>query len=320
MSVGHESEQGELSRPGATTPQVRLVHLQSFLAVAEYLHFGRAAESLHLAQPVLSRHISALERSLACRLFDRTTRLVTLTEAGRVLVGEANLILAQVGRTVERVRQSDAGYAGVLHVGMVASAALSVIPKVSLALTDGLGPAVDLNYADLVTDAQIDALRRGTIDIGFIRETDRADGLDVRLLVKEPLIAAVPRSHRLANSAEISLIELEGEKFITSPRAVVPRLYDHLSALCHTAGFRFQVAHEALQFTTILGLVSAGAGVAIVPGALVSLNLPDLAYLSIADENAYSAISYAHRISSSVPPLVSRSVELLDQIAESLKP
>lgn len=292
-------------------PSLRLTHLHSFLAAAEHLHFGRAAESIHLTQPVLSRHISSLERSLDAKLFDRTTRNVQLTSAGEVLIEEARAILSQVERAALRVRHNELGLTGTVRVGIVASSALSVIHQVSDVLNN-LGPNVNLRFIDAVTDDQLPRLRRGALDIGVMREVYAAPELEVRPLARERLVLAVPADHRLARRKTVPLSELAAEQFVMSPRSQAPRLVDHLVAICRGAGFEPNIVHESLQFTTILGLVSAGAGVSIVPEPLTSITLAGLRFVKLADDDAFSQLSYAYRPAENSSALMKRAVTQLE--------
>ncbi len=269
---------------------MELRQLRYFVAVAEEMHFNRAAVRLHIAQPALSQQIQRLERDLKAQLFVRTTRSVQLTDAGRVLLVEARRLIADAEHAVIAVEHATEGRSGVLRVGFVSSAALHIVPRLVLGLHDQW-PAVRLQLQEGTTEMQIDAILEGRLDVGIVREMGSHEGVCVRTLGCEALVLAVPENHRLAHCASVSLAELEGERFVVFPRGQVSRLYDHIAALCHHVGVHFEVAQEAVQFPTILGLVAARTGIAIVPDALRSLQIPGLRYVPLSDDEAVSTVS-----------------------------
>ncbi len=269
---------------------MELRQLRYFVAVAEDMHFNRAAERLHIAQPALSQQIRRLEHELKTTLFHRTTRSVELTDTGRVLLAEARRVLADVDYTLAAVRHAADGETGLLRLGFVSSAALQVLPTLVLALQERW-PRLHLTLEEGTTDRQIEDIREGRIDIGVAREMAPLEGFVSQPLAKEPLVAAVPVNHRLAEQGRIRIADLAGERFVVFPRRQVSRLYDHIAALCRRAGVELEVAQEAVQFPTILGLVAAQQGVAIVPDSLRALHLPGIRYLALTDKDAYSVVS-----------------------------
>lgn len=249
---------------------------------------------MDVAQPGLSQQIRRLERTLGAQLFLRTTRRVMLTEAGAALLPEARRILADTDRAKSVVDQTVRGELGVLKLGFVSSAALSNVPRLAHALHDRW-PGLALQLNEMTTGAQMEALEHGRIDVGLGREVSIAPGLVVRPLVRERLYLAVHDSHRLAAHRSVALSNLAGERFVTFPRQRVSLLFDHIAALCRTAGFELEVAEEAVQFTTILGMVAGNAGVAIIPEPLRVLQLPGLRYIALEDEAATSLVSVLYR-------------------------
>ncbi|GAA1789296.1 LysR family transcriptional regulator [Planosporangium flavigriseum] len=292
---------------------MELSQLRYFLAVADELHFGRAAEHLRIAQPGLSQQIRRLERELGTPLFIRTTRRVELTDAGRAMQSEARRVLASVERARTSVTQAANGEAGVLRLAFVSSAALQIIPNVTKALHQRW-PGIDLQLHEMTTPAQFDDLREGRLDVGIVREAGVVDDLVIRPLVRERLYLAVHESHRLAGQRSVTLASLAGERFIIFPRHRVSLLYDHIAGLCHAAGFRLEPAEEAVQFPTILGLVASDAGVAIVPDSLRSLRLPSLRYLALEDAAANTEVSIAY----SPERALSRTVQNFVEVALSV--
>jgi len=269
---------------------VDLRTLRAFVVLAEEQHFHRAAERLFIAQPALSQTIKRLENQLHVALFTRTTRSVALTDAGRVLLTEARQVLAAADRALSAVRHAASGELGTVRIGFVASAALGLVPTILLAVQQRL-PRLELELVEATTGEQLTALRSGELDIGIAREAHPSPDLLVTPLVEERLLAAVPTGHPLADQGRVTLHDLRDEAFIAPPRGATPLLSDHVAALCAAAGFRQTIAHEALQFPTILGLVAANTGIAIVPEAMRVLRLPGLAYLELDDPRATSHIS-----------------------------
>ena len=271
--------------------KMELRTLRYFVAVAEERHFHRAAERLHIAQPPLSQQIKRLEQELHAQLFVRTTRSVELTDAGRVLLDEARRVLAAADRASSAVKHAASGELGTVRIGFVASAALGLVPRILLAV-QRQWPRLDLQLVEATTDEQLQALHDGQLDLGIAREVqERIPDMVVRTLLKERLVVAMHESHALAERNEVCLADLRDERFIVFPRLRVSRLLDHIIGLCATAGFRPTIAHEALQFPTILGLAAANTGIAIVPEAMRALQLPGLRYLDLTDETAVSTLS-----------------------------
>lgn len=269
---------------------MELRQLRYFVTLAEEMHFNRAASRLHIAQPALSQQIQRLERELKAQLFVRTTRSVELTDVGRVLLVEARRLIADAEHALSAVEHASEGRTGLLRVGFVSSAALHTVPRLVLGLHDQW-PGVRLQLQESTTEVQIAAVLEGRLDVGIVREVASHEGVFVQNLGHEPLVLAVPENHALADRASAALAELAGESFVVFPRGQVSRLYDHIAALCHHAGVRFEVAQEAVQFPTILGLVAARTGIAIVPEALRSLQIPGLRYLTLTDQEAVSTVS-----------------------------
>lgn len=269
---------------------MELRQLRYFVAVAEEMNFRRAAERLHIAQPALSQQISKFETELHTELFRRTTRRVELTDSGRVLLVEGRRVLAEAQHALSAVTQAAHGELGLLRIGFVSSAALSIVPAIVLALNESW-PGLHVELTESTTDPQLDGVTDGQLDVGIVREVAAAPGVSVRPLLRERLIVAMHQTHPLAHRRSIRLSELANERFLTFPRHRVSRLYDHIAALCHHAGFRLEAAQEAVQFPTLLGLAAANTGITIVPASLRALRLPGLRYLPLTDADAVSVVS-----------------------------
>lgn len=249
---------------------MELRHLRYFLAVAEELHFGRAAMRLQMAQPPLSQQIKQLETELGVQLFARTRRKVALTAAGEVLQQESQQILQQLEQTVSRTQQAGRGELGRLAIAFVSSAMYSLLPDYLKQFREQY-PHVDIVLHELSTQAQIKGLLDGRLDVGFMRPPIDHDRLRSRTVLQEPLVTALPLSHKLASQQHLAIQALREEPFVLFPRAMATRLYDQIISLCHQGDFSPTVVQQAAQMQTILSLVAAEIGVAIVPESLQNL-------------------------------------------------
>lgn len=268
--------------------------LQYFVAVAEEMNFSRAADRLFITQPGLSQQVRRLERELGATLFDRTTRNVALTDAGHVLLADARSVLNGIAAAKANVQRTVAGETGSLRVGFVSSSALTVVPLFVQRLK-AQWPNVHIVLTEMTTERQLEALRSGELDIGLVREMEPTDELTSAALSTERLHIAIPSGHPIAAKESVLLEDLADQEFVVFPRDAAPKLFDHIDLLCTQAGFKLQIAQEALQFSTILGLVASGAGIGIVPESLLSLRLAGLTYLPIEDEGARSVLSITCR-------------------------
>jgi DNA-binding transcriptional LysR family regulator len=247
------------------------------VTLAEELHFGRAAERLHIAQPPLSQQIQQLETELGFQLFHRTKRTVQLTEAGQIFLGEVQQILRQLEQAVQAGRQASRGLRGQVVIGFVSSAAYNVLPTILRTFRTCI-PDVNLELHELTTDQQLQWLRDGRIDVGFLRPPVEEDTFCWEIIFHESLVVALPEVHPLANQSSVSLSSLKNELFILFPRPLAPGLYDSIISFCQQANFSPTVAQEAIQMQTIVSLVAAEMGVAIVPESLQHLQRTGVVY------------------------------------------
>jgi DNA-binding transcriptional LysR family regulator len=264
---------------------MELRHLRYFVAVAEELHFGRAAKRLHIAQPPLSRQIRDLEREVGVALFERVPRGVELTPAGNAFLPEARLILAQAERAQRTAQRAAAGETGRLRVGFVEAATHSgILPNVLSFFRMHL-PSIGLSLFEMDAFQQAEAMREGRIDLGILHSPplDADRWLRVEPIHSEPVILAVPTAHRLAGRARFSLGDLAAEPFVLFPRPVSPEMYDGIIARCRSAGFSPRVVQEAVGWHTLASLVGAGTGVAFIPRSLKQFRQPGVAYRSVPD-------------------------------------
>ncbi len=280
---------------------MELRHLRSFIAVAEELHFSRAAQRLHIEQPALSQQIRQLERELGTSLFDRTTRRVELTVPGTVLLDRARRVIAAADRSVADTRRAARGQLGWLTIGFVDSVAYSLLPPILRELKRR-APDLALDLRELSTEAQLAGLR-DDIDAGIVRDVDSLDGLVITPLFAEPLVVAVPSSHELAARTVLTLTELADQPFISFPRDHVPIIHDRVVEICRTVGrFRPRIVHHALQYPTILGLVAADYGVALVPTSLQTFRHPHVRFVAVADDRVDSWLAVARAAGNDAPP------------------
>jgi DNA-binding transcriptional LysR family regulator len=293
---------------------MELRHLRYFVTLAEELHFRRAAERLHIAQPPLSQQIRLLETELGFQLLHRTKRTVQLTEAGQVFLAESRRILKQLEQAIEVGRQISRGELGQLVIGFVSSAAYNILPEILRTFRTCV-PAVALELHELTTEQQLHWLRERRIDVGFVRPPVEDDALSSQVIFEEPLMVALPEAHPLASPAQVSLRSLSNQPFILFPRYLAPGLYDQIISLCQQADFSPTVAQEAIQMQTIVSLVAAQMGVAIVPASLQNLQRTGVVYKALQEPTPKVAIAVIWR-RHDPSAAVQRFLEIARQIAQ----
>ena len=255
--------------------EIELRHLRYFVAVAEELHFGRAALRLHLAQPPLSQQIRKLEGILGYPLFDRTSRSVTLTIAGAVFLERAQRTLRNVQRDIEETRNIGRGEAGSLHIGFVGSAMLTTLPAIFRTYTQAY-PLVRLHLHESFTAKVIEGMVNGSLDAGLLRDGDPVEGLIATPIYSEPFVAVLPTTHGLAKKRRISAAALRDEPFVYYPRSAGQRAFEKPFLLFGEQGFRPQIVQEASHWLTILQLIGAGLGVSIAPACVQQIASPEI--------------------------------------------
>jgi DNA-binding transcriptional LysR family regulator len=263
------------------TPDLR--QLRHFVAVAERLHFGRAAAALHISQPPLSRSIRDLETRVGATLLARTRRRVALTPEGARFLEDAKRVLAQLERAVLDIGSMAAGDGGRLRLGFVSLADYGVLPGLLKAYKTAR-PGVDLALREMLSPDQAAALAAGELDFGLLLPPVAGAELEHVVVQRERFVAALPARHRLARKrGRIAVRELARETFVMVPRAIAPGLHDIIAALTARAGFAPRVAQEAIQMQTVVSLVSSGLGVALVPASVANLGRRGVAYRELAD-------------------------------------
>lgn len=295
--------------------EIELRHLRYFVAVAEEMHFGRAALRLHIAQPPLSQQIRHLETNLGHPLFIRTSRSVALTAAGRELLERARRTLARVEEDLIAVRRVGRGEVGALTVAFTGSAILSDPLPEAIRTYRRKYPHVDVRLREMGTMLQIDALRDGSVDLGFLRDPGPFDGLIIEELMREPYLAVLPSRHPLAKLRVVPVARLRGEPFIFHRRNIGPLAYDRTMAVCERAGFFPQIVQETPQWPTGIRLVESGLGITIVPACVSKLETMGVVFRPINAKDAFSEISLGYRDE----PLMPTAAEFLRVAKEAFR-
>jgi DNA-binding transcriptional LysR family regulator len=257
---------------------MELRQLRYFVAVAEELHFRRAAARLHISQPPLSQQIAALEKELGVRLLARTRRRVELTLAGESFLRDARAMLTELDVASTKARAIEAGQAGMLRVTFVGSALLSIVPTTVQRFRRSR-PGVEVEVRERSTVEQLRALDIGIADVALVRPPiEPHPELRTELVMRERTVAAVPGDHALAALKRIPLRRLAAEPLVLFPRLQAPGFHDLLIGQLAATGVAPQVVQYAPEMLTIIGLVAAGIGVSPVPASVAALSVPGVEY------------------------------------------
>lgn len=257
-----------------------LTQLRCFVTVAEELHFGRAACRLNMTQPPLSRQIQVLERIIDAQLLDRTSRSVHLTAAGRSFLPEARRILKLATGASEMARRISSGKTGFLKLGFTAGAAYGYLPRLLKACRVRM-PDVDFTLKEMVTSDQLEALASGQIDAAILRPPVTRPDFMSRRVLSETLIAAVPADHRLAAAPSVAVADFDRESFVMYAPYEARYFHDLLLSQFARADVAPRYVQHLNQIHSILALVHAGLGAAIVPAAATSLRVDGVRYLPL---------------------------------------
>ena len=268
--------------PPTSEPWVELRLWRQFATLGEELHFGRAAQRLHMTQPPLTQAIAQLEKTLGVRLFDRTKRSVQLTAAGHTVLPLARDLLKRARDLVVLAHAAGAGEAGRLRLAFVSTAGYSLLPQWTMAFRK-VCPRVKLELLEGTGDVQLLLLERDELDAGFVLHAPgfAPTHLQRRLVASEPLVLAMPEHHALAQAPQLSLHDVWKEPLVTFPRRIVPSLYDAIFGMYHAAEQLPEVAQEAIQMQTIVNLVSAGLGIAWVPASVQQFQRSGVVYRAV---------------------------------------
>jgi DNA-binding transcriptional LysR family regulator len=263
-------------------PVIELRLWRQFLAVAEELHFGRAAQRLHMTQPPLTQAIALLEERLGVRLFDRTKRSVKLTAAGSALAPQAREVIARAAALPAHARAAAHGEVGRLRLAFVSTVGFGLLPRWVRAFRS-LYPQVEFELIEATGDVQMAAFERGDIDAGFIIHSPgfAPTGMQHLRVAREALVAAIPEAHPLAKVRSLKLEPLLAEPLVIFPRRIVPSLHDAVFGVYHAHGRTPRIAQEAIQMQTIVNLVAAGLGVAWVPDSVREFQRAGIVYRAV---------------------------------------
>lgn len=276
---------------------MELRHLRYFVAVAEELSFTRAAERLHIGQPPLSHQIQALEAEVGAQLLERSKRWVRLTEAGKHFLEDARRVLELSQQAVQTARRVQRGEAGELRVGYTYSTPLTPLFAATINRYRERYPGVTLTLHEVTSRHQLDALTARELDLGLIRQPEIPipATLQVDLLREDRLILALPAAHALAKRAAVAIADLEGLPFVMFPKDAGTGIYSQIFRLCRAAGFQPTIAMEAKEASTMIGLVAAGCGIAILPPSFGIIAMTGVKYCELADPAARTALMLARR-------------------------
>lgn len=249
------------------THQIELRHLRYFLAVAEELHFRRAAERLFISQPGLSRQIAQLESLLGVTLLSRDKKRVSLTPAGEFLKAECEQLLIQLERSYQQAALIAEGRSGEIRVGFLGSAMQQVVPELLLGLKAQF-PDIKTSLEELSNQAQVAAIQKEQLDIGFVRLQSVPQGLELRAVHQDTFSLVLPKEHPLLGNDSIRIKDFEKEDFILFAQDYSRYYYDTVMSICEQAGFQPRVSHRSVHAQTIFKLVENGLGISIVPTSL----------------------------------------------------
>lgn len=271
-------------------PSVDLKVLYYFTVLAEEKHFGAAAKRIGIEQPPLSIQIKKLEQNIGARLFDRSSRQIALTDVGAALLPDAYKLLEQSHQTMEKVKSLGRGETGFLQIGFATSTIFSGLTT-AIQRHKKMHPKVILKLQELSSAAQIEALQTRRIDIGFIREAGKIEGVTCQKIIEEDFVAVLSNQHPLAKQTAIQLKDFKEEPFIHFPRIVAPALYDKVHTLFAKGRFQPQVVQEAFEWQTIVSLVEANLGVSICPSSFQKLKIGNVQYRPLKGVQTKTTIS-----------------------------
>jgi DNA-binding transcriptional LysR family regulator len=267
--------------------------LRQFIAVAEELHFGRAAARVHVVQPALSRAIRQLEEQVGVELLSRTKRLVRLTPAGEVFLAEARDLLRQGEHALHAARRASQGFVGRVAIGFVGSLSYGLLPRM-LREFRARFPTVEVELLELLSKEQIDRLQARKIDLGLLRlPVGNTAGLELRTIERERFVAVLPEGHRLAKAKSVRLADLADERWMIFPADRAPNLHAKFLLACSEAGFSPRIELAAWQLPTMVSLVAAGFGVVLLPSQVRHIPLPGVVYKDIASRSRHIQLEIA---------------------------
>jgi DNA-binding transcriptional LysR family regulator len=290
---------------------MELRHLRYFVAVAEELHFTRAARRIGIAQPPLTAQIKALESELGVQLFNRQPGRVSLTLPGQVYLEEARAILEHVKKAALRCQLSAQGMVGRISVGFTESASFRAEVTTALQRYRSLYPRVEMSLEESRTGTLMESLRQGRIDVAFVRLPIGEDsGITFSLLSTEPMMVVVPKDHPLDGRQSVRLEELSEELFVLYPRSTRSGLPEMVVSACEARGFSPKVVQHAPQVSSTINLVASGLGISVVPACMRGTRSDDVHYISLEESGLVASLGMAHR-STELSPALQNFVDLV---------
>jgi DNA-binding transcriptional LysR family regulator len=272
---------------------MELRQIRSFLSIAETLHFGRTAELIHLSQPALSLQIRALEEDVGVRLFERNRRKTTLTAAGVAFRDDAVAAISQLDQASRRARLAANGKLGLLRIGFISTAGVEIVPNIVRQFRE-LNPEVEFSLRAIPTADQVQMLETGSLDVGFLRlPIGGHSALDVVTVHREPFVLVVPASHKLAKRKRVRLSEVSAQDFVMYERTYGPGFHDLIFGMLRDARIVPNVSQSAAEISTLISLVDAHMGIAILPASAVKHSVASVIACHIADRIPMSEIAMA---------------------------
>ncbi len=273
---------------------MELRQIRSFLSVAETLHFGRTAELIHISQPALSLQIRTLEEEVGFRLFERNRRKTTLTVAGEAFRDDARAALSQLDQAIRKARLAANGKLGLLRIGFIgfiSGVGAQIVPSIARQFKD-LNPEVEFSLLAIPTAHQLQMLQTGSLDIGFLRlPIGEQPALEVLTVHRESFVLVVPSSHKLAKRKRVRLDEVSGENFVMNERSYAPGFYDLIFGMLRDARVVPNVSQTAADLSTVISLVGAQMGVAILPASAVKHSVASVVACDIVGDLPMSEIA-----------------------------
>jgi len=270
---------------------MELRQIRSFLSIAETLHFGRTAELIHLSQPALSLQIQALEEEVGVRLFDRNRRKTSLTAAGFAFREDAVRALSQLNQAIRRARQAANGKLGLLRIGFISTAGTEIVPNIVGQYRE-LNPEVEFSLRAITTADQVQMLETGSLDIGFLRlPIGEHSALEVVTVHREPFALVVPATHKLAKRKRVRLSEVSGQDFVMYERSYAPGFHDLIVGILRDAQIVPNISQTAAEISTLIALVDAHMGIAVLPASAVKHSVASVIACDIVDQIPMSEIA-----------------------------
>ncbi len=289
---------------------MELRHLKYFKAVAEELHFGKAAARLNMAQPPLSLQIRQLEEEIGVPLFQRTKRNVELTDEGEVFLEKVYQIFNSLDEAVEKARMVNRGEIGEIVIGFIASAAYDILPNI-MKYYKKQYPAIHVILKQLTSEEQIKCLQEGSLHIGIVSEPIECEKITHEVIRCESMVIAIQKGHPLASgSSAIDLIDFANDPFVLTGRKSNPRHYDGVINCCYQVGFSPKIVQETEEMSSVLSLVSAGIGVALVPASMQLLLANKIVYRDIKNIDYRTTTALAWE-SSNKSPITRAFIDLM---------